>query len=237
VLIRSPWDYQQSCDEFLNVLSQIDASNARLENSLDIVRWNVRKTYLQQLEQSGVTIVPTHWVSSPSVAELRNLFTDLNSSAVVIKPVVGAGAENAFWLRPESPESLFQQVQQVYAGKIGLAQPFVESVTTFGELSLIFFGDDFSHCVQKQPKSGDFRVQEEHGGLIQSYEPSPALLRFAQQALQKIPGKTVYARVDIVMLNDASPAIMEVELIEPSLYLSYDLKSPERFANVIEALL
>ena len=110
-----------------------------------------------------------------------------------------------------------------------LAQPFVKSVTTSGEISLIFFAGEYSHSVLKTPKPGDFRVQEEHGGQIKSFEPDREIIEFAIRTLRNVPGDTLFARVDVVLLSNNQPALMEVELIEPSLYLSYNRQSPKRF--------
>ena len=237
VVIRSPWDYQQACDEFLGVLARIEASTARLENSLDIVRWNIQKTYLRQLEESGVTIVPTHWVENPSMSQLQQLFEQLGSDDIVIKPVVGANADDAFWLKPDSSVEIFRAAEHTFRNRLMLAQPFVKSVTTSGEISLIFFAGEYSHSVLKTPKPGDFRVQEEHGGQIKSFEPDREIIEFAIRTLRNVPGDTLFARVDVVLLSNNQPALMEVELIEPSLYLTYNRQSPKRFADVIDDLL
>jgi glutathione synthase/RimK-type ligase-like ATP-grasp enzyme len=218
-------------------LSQIDASNARLENCLSVARWNVEKTYLRDLREQGISIVPTTWMMSPSVADLHELFDRFNSDDVVIKPIVGANADDAFWLRRETSAETFQIASETFQGRMALGQPFVRSVTGYGEISLIFFAGQYSHSVLKKPKAGDFRVQEEHGGRIQSVVPEASVIEFAHRTLQAVPGETLYARVDLVFLDDGQPAVMEVELIEPSLYLSYDRQSPVRFADAIEALL
>ena len=165
---------------------------------------------------------------------MRSLFESLGSDDIVVKPVVGANADNAFWLRPDSPAELWQAAELVFRDRIALAQPFVSSVTSYGEVSLTFFDGEYSHSVLKTPKSGDFRVQEEHGGQIQSIEPGRELIEFARCSLTPVPGKTLYARADVVYLANGQPAIMELELIEPSLYVAFDSEAPERFANVIE---
>ena len=244
VVQRSSWDYQQAPDEYLRVLGEIERSSARLENSLQIAEWNIRKTYLRELQSAGITIVPTEWLQSPSVADLKQLFELLNSDEVVVKPVIGANADDAFRLRPDSPLSVWQAAEHAFDGSrrrdacpaaTALAQPFVKSVTTLGEVSLIFFRGEYNHSVLKTPKSGDFRVQEEHGGRIQPYQLATAVIEFARRSLEPIPGITLYARVDIVFLAGGQPAIMETELIEPSLYLSFDVDAPRRFADAIEA--
>ena len=237
VVIRSPWDYQQSCSQFLDVLARIDASRANLQNPLKVVRWNVEKTYLRDLQNSGITIVPTAWLQSPTVAELTNLFQQLNADQVVVKPFIGAGATDTFWLNSDSSPELLQLIETLYQGRLALAQPFVESVLSYGEISLTFFGGEYSHTVLKTPKTGDFRVQEEHGGIIHRIDPDPEIIAFARRSLAAVQADLLYARVDLVFLENQQPAIMELELIEPSLYLSYDEESPERFADAIEARL
>ncbi len=237
VVIRSPWDYQQSCSQFLDVLARIDASGANLQNPLEVVRWNVQKTYLRDLQNSGVTIVPTTWLQSPKVADLTNLFQQLKADQVVVKPFIGAGATDTFWLNSDSSTELLRSIETLYRGRLALAQPFVESVLSYGEISLTFFGGEYSHTVLKTPKTGDFRVQEEHGGIIQRIDPDPEIISFARRSLAAVQADLLYARVDLVFLENQQPAIMELELIEPSLYLSYDEASPRRFADAIAARL
>lgn len=234
VVIRSPWDYQSAVDEFLAVLEHIEASSSTLLNPLDIVQWNVRKTYLQQLEERGVTIVPTRFVENPSRQQIIDAFDEFESDQIVIKPVVGANADDTFWLRRDSITAQVPPLSSLYAGRLALLQPFIPSVIEYGETSLIFFDGQYSHSVLKTPKAGDFRVQEEHGSRILSVTPDAATIDFAANALQQVPQQTLYARVDLVNLPGDEPAVMEIELIEPSLYLTFDEHSPDRFAAAIQ---
>ena len=233
VVIRSPWDYQSAPYQFLNVLEQIDRSSAILLNSLEIVRWNLRKLYLQAIEAEGSAIVPTLWLTSPGVQELRDLFSRLNVSELVVKPVIGANADNAFRLTATASETELLCAASAFQGSIALAQPFIRSVVERGEYSLIFFDGQFSHAVLKTPKAGDFRVQEEHGATIQPVTPSQDLVEFARHCHKAIPDATLYSRVDLVLLENQQPAVMELELIEPSLYLAFDELAAERFARAI----
>jgi len=233
VIIRSPWDYQADPQAFLAVLEQIEQSSARLLNSLETVRWNIRKTYLRQLEQAGHTIVPTVWLESPSAAELKAVIAYWNTPEIVVKPMIGANADNALRLSNGASPELLQQAAAAFRNTTALAQPFIESVLRTGEYSLIFFNGKYSHAVLKTPKTGDFRVQEEHGGIICSVQPAPDIIACAERSLLSCPQPLLYARVDLVRLPTGQPAIMEVELIEPSLYLSFDSLSPARFADCI----
>ena len=233
VIIRSPWDYQSDPQAFLQGLEQIELSSARLLNSLATVRWNIRKSYLRELETAGHTIVPTIWLQSPTAAELAQLPDHWNCAETVVKPIVGANADNAFRLPRNPAPELLQQAVAAFQQTTALAQPFISSVTALGEYSLIFFEGQFSHAVLKTPAAGDFRVQEEHGGIIQAIQPPPEMIACAERSLQSCPQPLLYARVDLVLLPDGQPAIMEIELIEPSLYLSFDPQSATRFATSI----
>lgn len=233
VIIRSPWDYQHAVDEFLSVLQDIDSSEAKLWNSIDVVRWNIRKTYLQELQNRGTTIVPTQFVQTPTALQIQGMFDVLQTDQIVIKPVVGAGAEHTFWLRIDSSADELQQVELIYANRVALMQPFIASVSEYGETSLMFFDGQYSHSVLKTPKPGDFRVQEEHGSRLQAVSVDPLRIEFAQESLKLAPQRTLYGRVDLVELPNGDPAVMELELIEPSLYLSYDPDAAAKFADAI----
>jgi hypothetical protein len=114
-----------------------------------------------------------------------------------------------------------------------MVQPFVPAIIEQGEYSLFYFADHYSHCILKTPKSGDFRVQEEHGGILQSITPSKELLTAAKKALQTIPEKVLYARIDLVQYQ-GEYQLMEIELIEPSLYFNLDDKAAPRFAKAFD---
>lgn len=233
--IRSPWDYQHRLSEFLEVLKQIDSSNARLFNSLDLVRWNVDKNYLFQLEHEGIEIVPTHRMDQPTPDDIRELFSRFDSPGVVLKPTISANADDTFRIQPDAPESELVSICQIYSSKPGLAQPFMNGIIEEGEFSLIYFGGQLSHTIIKTTKQGDFRVQEEHGGgVIPVPQPEPNLVSTADRVLAACPESPLYARVDLVRTSNDSFALMEIELIEPSLYFRFADNSAKAFAAAID---
>ena len=234
VVIRSPWDYQDEPDAFLAVLETIERSGARLENGLDVVRWNLRKTYLRDLEARGVRVLPTVWGDGLTADGLAALTDEWGE--VVLKPVVGANADGVLRLRPGDGD-VRQRALAAYAGRLYLAQPFVRAVVEEGEFSVFAFGGEVSHAVLKTPAPGDFRVQEEHGGAIRAAEPEPALRALADAALAAVGQTLLYARVDAVRMPDGGFALMELELVEPSLYFPYAPGSAERFARALDARL
>ncbi len=234
VVIRSTWDYQRRFAEFLRTLEAIEKSGTLLLNSLAIVRWNIDKHYLRELEGRGVVIVPTAWASGVSSRqELVPLFENFQTMELVIKPTIGANADDTFRLRLDS-EANWTEVERIYRHKPAMIQPFVPSIVEDGEYSLFYFDGDFSHAVRKSPKVGDFRVQEEHGGQIRACQPDEELLRAAARAMAALPEPVLYGRVDLVRLADGRWGVIEIELIEPSLYFPYAPESTEKFAEALD---
>ncbi len=236
VVIRSTWDYHHDPDAFLAVLAEIERQGVRLENRLDLVRWNLRKTYLRDLAARGVQIVPTVWRDRLGAGELERLLEEVPGAEAVIKPVVGANAEGAFRLDRRAARRRAGEVEEYFSDRALMAQPLVRAVLEEGELSLFYFGGEHSHTILKTPESGDFRVQEEHGGNIRAVVAEDALRDAGRAALEAVGEAPLYLRADFVRSNDgASFWLMELELIEPSLYLRMDPQAPGRFARALGA--
>lgn len=233
VVIRSPWDYQDDAENFLRVLRNIEQSSAYLENSLAIVEWNIDKIYLKALEQQQVQLVPTLWREHFDQEELNGFFSHFKQEQIVIKPRISANADNTFWLSLENFQEKIPALKTAFANRNFMVQPFMENITNEGEYSLFYFNGQYSHAILKTPQNNDFRVQEEHGGQLKTIEPEANLIKHAQTtmaALAKIHQIPLYARVDFVR-HQQGFALMEAELIEPSLYFNMDKKSPKRFAQ------
>ena len=247
VIIRSPWDYQDDANAFISVLEKIERSGVRLQNSLATVRWNIDKIYLQSLADHDVSIVPTLWHTNFSNNELEYFFDHFNCQQLVIKPRISANADNTFWLKKETAEQFSRQLKTVFSDNEFIVQPFISSVIEEGEFSLFYFDGKYSHAILKTPKQDDFRVQEEHGGRLKTITPEQNLLKQADATLTAITNLTgempLYARLDFVRLtapvidetkNEVSNkefALMEAELIEPSLYFNMDDQAAHRFAH------
>jgi glutathione synthase/RimK-type ligase-like ATP-grasp enzyme len=235
VIVRSTWDYQQHAKAFLACLDKINASKATLLNSLPLIKWNIEKHYLKDLEKKGVSVVDTVWGSTFNEAELEAAFLHFNCETVVIKPVLSANADDTFQLSKatwkEKKDVLFKTFRQ----RDFMIQPFLHSVVEEGEYSLFYFNGAYSHAIKKVPQQGDFRVQEEHGGSLYSVDIDSTQDAIAQKALSAMPCEALYARVDLVRQNNEW-AIMELELIEPSLYFNLDEQSAPRFVKAVLAL-
>jgi glutathione synthase/RimK-type ligase-like ATP-grasp enzyme len=151
---------------------------------------------------------------------------------MVVKPVIGANAAGAFRLRRETWRRDAEAIERYFATRAALVQPFVDAIVTEGEYSLFYFERELSHAVIKAPAPSDFRVQEEHGASIQTVAVTDELRAVGDLAMRAVPGAPLYARVDLVRANGGDGYwVMELELIEPSLYLRMDTAAPGRFAN------
>ncbi len=231
VVIRTPWDYQRDLPAFLGVLDAIAAAGVLLANSPALVRWNAVKTYLGELAARGVPIVPTTYGHGITPDELRALPARLGVAECVIKPVVGANADDTYRVTASSEADA---IAARYVDRAWMAQPFVDAVVEEGEHSVVFFGGALSHTIVKRPKRGDFRVQEEHGGDIIATEPTAELIAAATRVIAELPEPVLQARVDLVRLSDGTLAVMELEAIEPSLYFRMHPRAPANFADAVE---
>jgi glutathione synthase/RimK-type ligase-like ATP-grasp enzyme len=235
IVIRSTWDYQRQPEAFLSVLEIIEIHGTPLFNSLEYCRWNMNKKYLRDLERKGVRILPTIWGETMTSDSVSQWCETLSSERVVMKPIIGANADDTFVLTPNDQQQI-SNARQVFQLKPFLVQPFVQSIQTTGEFSLFYFGGHYSHAINKRPKQGDFRVQEEHGGIITAITADDYLKKPGQFVIDQLGQPLLYARVDFVEWQ-GSPALMEVELIEPSLYFAFDEESPRRFAEALDRML
>ncbi|MEL7024370.1 MAG: hypothetical protein AAGL69_11540 [Pseudomonadota bacterium] len=235
VIVRSPWDYMKAPQQFLDTLDRI-ADSTRLANSVQVMRWNLDKRYLGELRDQGVAVVPTEYGESLTEQRLDELLGEYPEGAV-IKPVISAGSMNTFALQPPISAATRAKVLNAHANSVYMWQPFVRSVVEEGEYSLFYFSGQFSHCIVKRPKSGDFRVQEEFGGQIVATEATADQLQVAESVLAAIPESLLYARVDLVRGPADEWWLIELEIIEPSLYLRCDAMAPERFADATAAWL
>ncbi|MEO8440111.1 MAG: hypothetical protein ABI540_07810, partial [Spartobacteria bacterium] len=201
VVIRSTWDYVYDPDAFLAVLAGIERSGTPLHNSLELVRWNLRKTYLRDLAARGVPVVPTIWRERLQPNELQDLIAEVGTAEVVLKPVVGLNAKGAFRLDAQTARRRAEEVGAYYAERALMAQPFLSAITTEGEYSLFYFNGAHSHTISKVPKTADFRVQEEHGGVITAVATDDALRAAGDAALRAIGEAPLYVRADFVRAN------------------------------------
>jgi glutathione synthase/RimK-type ligase-like ATP-grasp enzyme len=225
-LVRSTWDYHEKHREFLAWAQQVEAA-AGLQNPLDLVTWNIDKTYLRELAEAGVSTVPTVWVDRGSDAGLEAVLAKRGWDEAIVKPVVDLGARNLHRVRAgENSPALRLTLERSGA----MVQPFLPSLEAEGELSLIYVDGKLTHAVRKRAAAGDFRVQSIWGGSVERAEPEAVEVDLAERALSHLDEPPLYARIDIVEGLEG-PCLIELELIEPNLYLTYHPPAADALAE------
>ncbi|MER6674775.1 hypothetical protein [Streptomyces sp. NPDC000983] len=232
-LIRSTWDYSWRTTEFLAWVERCGRAT-RLANPAAVVRWNLDKRYLGDLAAAGVPTVPTRYLPPGTAAELPD------DHEYVVKPTSGAGARYAARYTPDRREQALRHLARMHEeGFTAMVQPYVRSIDARGERALQFFGGRLLHASRKQAvltPGTDFDARKvAHPGL-EPWTASPAELAVAERALAAVPDPAglLYARVDLVDGDDGEPRVMELELVEPNLFL---FLHPGSTGRVVEAVL
>lgn len=231
-VVRNTWDYTSRLSEFLDVLDKIENAGCRVYNDPHLIRWNSNKSYLKELEKAGVSIVPSLFPEEQSLDVAKKKIFEFREEKFILKPLVGAGSQDIrvfdkktslldhlFGLPPSEVENYF-------------LQPFQNTVFD-GEISYFYFNGVFQYAIRKKPKSGDFRVQEEYGGLINKHTPSQLELDRSKAVLDQV-GDTLYARVD-ALHKSTDWKLMELELIEPSMFFKFVPNGAKRFSDALLA--
>jgi glutathione synthase/RimK-type ligase-like ATP-grasp enzyme len=227
VLLRSVWDYHVRYDEFTEWLNLVDKAGVPVFNDSGLVRWNGDKRYLVELRERGVAIVPSQIAAG---ACLREVVAGLDGQEIVIKPTVSAAARHT--VRGVAGSGELSRAMDDLPDTVYLVQPFVSEIVTEGEWSLMFIDGEFTHAVVKRPAAGDYRVQMMFGGESTLTDPSPTVLEGARAALAAAGSPPLYARVDGVVVNGRF-LLMELELIEPYLFLPEFPEATEKLAAAV----
>lgn len=220
-VFRTTWDYFHRIHEFRAWLDRATVQT-RLLNSCDLVRWNVDKHYLKDLERSGIRIVPTQVVEQGATCDLATFFDTFDTDELIIKPCIAGTARHTYRVQRDTLAERQVILNQLLAEESMLVQPFLRSVPEQGEVSLVVIGGEVRHAVRKCAKLGDFRVQDDFGGTAKAYEATPAERDLALRAVAACPEKPAYARVDIVNDNAGLNAVSELELVEPELFFRFN---------------
>lgn len=234
IVLRSCWDYFQRPAEFFAWLDRVERAGVRLLNPPALVRWNVRKTYLAELEARGVAVVPTAWAMPGEAATLAGVLAGRGWGDAVVKPVVSAGGFETWRTSPADAPAHEARFAALRDRSGAMVQPFMAGIERGGEWSLLYYGGRFSHAVRKRARSGDFRVQPQYGGTAVADSAPPGVLDDANRAVAALPAPVLYARVDGVEV-DGRLLLMELEATEPSLFFAEEPAAAERFASALLA--
>jgi glutathione synthase/RimK-type ligase-like ATP-grasp enzyme len=210
------WGYHLDYQRWLDLLSHAELEHLPLINPPALLRWNSDKAYLAELGEEGVPTVPTMAVEAASDADLDEARRRFMTDWLVIKPPVSASAFGTHRLGPGDDLPWESRRRPM------IIQPLIEEIGHTGEFSLMLFGGEYSHAVVKRPRAGDFRVQPYHGGeTLPCARPPDGAIELAKAALAVAPTPATYARVDIIPDDEGTLRIMELELIEPALFLDH----------------
>ena len=223
------WGYHRDHGRWLKACATWSEAGLAVANPAEALRWNSDKTYLARLADKGVPIPPTRWTDRVTQDQVDAAFAETGAPVLIVKPTVSAGAFHTLRLTPgevlsDAPEGA------------AMVQPYLKSIETEGETSLLFFGGRFSHAVNKRPVAGDFRIQVQFGGLYRAVTPDAAAMALAEQVLTAIDEPLLYARIDVAR-DDGRWVLMEAELIEPDFYLDHDPANGAGFAEAVMARL
>ena len=211
------WDYFEGNEHaFLSQLAKADAVT-KVFNNYKCVKWNARKSYLDELERAGAPVIRTVVLERVTENAIAKAFDTLGTDKIVIKPQVGGGAwKQVLYTKGEPfPE------KNTLPPEEAMVQAFLPSVVEEGEYSFLYFGGQFSHGLIKRAKKGDYRIQSIYGGTEESYAPTQAERDAAHAVLGALDFTPLYARVDLLRGRDGTLKLIELEMIEPYLYLAH----------------
>lgn len=229
-VIRTTWDYTERADQFLAALESHERNGLRVCNPSQVVRWNMRKTYLQEL---GPSAIETVWTDKPDAHTVAQAFDALDAAEVVLKPQVGAGSVRTVRLKRNAWSEA-----DLIDGPVGPAmiQPYLRAIETEGERSLFWFGGEYSHAVRKVPADGNW-LANTAGARFVADPPPPAAMEAAEAARVRAPRDLLYVRIDLVLGDDGKWRVIEIEAIEPYLFLDFAPEGADVFVGAIARVL
>lgn len=241
VVFRTTWDYFDRFGAFNAWLDRVQ-SLTRLCNAPTIIRWNMDKHYLADLDAKGVSVVRSRFIERGTTLRLQGLLDETGWQEAVIKPCVSGGARHTYRVDRTNAAQLDVTIQGLLAAEAFLLQPFERAIMEQGEDSLMMIDGRYSHAVRKVAKPGDFRVQDDHGGSVHAYQPTAEQIALAERAMAACATVPTYGRVDMVQVDTGQAdarhdAVMELELVEPELWLRVHPAAATSFAEAIASRL
>lgn len=232
LLIRQTWDYWDREKEFRAWLDERNRSGPPMWNQPATLHWNLNKGYLRELAAGDVSVVDTAWIPKGATTTLRSVMDERGWDRVVVKPAVSAGGFRTFAVREPLGPKHEKAFAELLAQRELIVQPFLDTIVTQGEWSLVFFDGTFEYSLIKRAAPGEFRVQDRFGGTATIVEAPPELIEQARNALRPAPGDLLYARVDGIW-DGSRFTVLELEIFEPVLFFGLVTGSAARLAQAI----
>ncbi len=231
LVFRSCWNYHVKFSEFQNWLKSLNSLTVPIFNSLEISEWNLHKRYLLELQNKGVSVSYTQLIAQADLNPLLDTFFK-NQKQIVIKPAISLNGHETYLVEMADVFECKTRIAQVQKSGDVLVQEYLPEIKETGEYSFIFFNGQFSHAVQKLAKNGEFRIHIEHGGRRVAYHPSADEIKQAEAIVAMILENLLSVRVDGV-LRHGKLILIELEIIDPSLFLENDPQSAKRFTEAL----
>ncbi|PIE35224.1 hypothetical protein CSA56_05065, partial [candidate division KSB3 bacterium] len=231
IILRANWDYHHDVEGFLRWLDRLDETGLKVCNPIPIVKRNLVKDYVLELEAAGISVPVTDCWERSSNESLQAIFEKHGWQQAVLKPQIGASGHLVEKVVMSEIDDWVTTIADSEPQKKWLVQEFLPEVLESGELSLIFFHGDFSHAVVKHTQKGEFRVNSQFKGILERALPTPEIIAQAGKALTTLDTIPLYARIDGVIREEGRFILCEMELNEPALYLQYAPGQASRFAE------
>jgi glutathione synthase/RimK-type ligase-like ATP-grasp enzyme len=220
VLIRSCWDYHEKPEEFEDWLGELDSLSTPVFNDPEILRWNMRKTYLRDLEERGLPVIPTEFLEPHANLRLESLLDRRGWDDVVVKPMIGAGGYRMTRTARERLDRDRESIHSLMNDRGIIIQPYRERIRRDGEWSFVFFGGCYQYTIHKKPPSDDYRAHEKRGATYEPVEPPEIVVDRVRELVDRAELDCLYQRMDGLVL-DGSIELMEMECLEPSFYFTH----------------
>ena len=235
IILKSPWDYVEKPTLFYAWLDQMTELNIPVLNPADIVEWNCDKHYLKDIADEGLKVIPTAFIEKGSTFNYGEHCKSFDTETLIVKPCVSGSSKNTFLLARDSEEET-AMINKLLEKEAMMVQPFIPSVQEEGEWAFLYFGGKFSHALMKKPAEGEFRCQQQFGGSVHAIQPEASVLESATEYVTQFAEGCLYARVDGLVI-EGTFYLMELELVDPVLFLSIDEEAAERYYVALQTAL
>jgi hypothetical protein len=229
-VVRSVFDYHLRREEFISWVDRVEPLTS-LYNPPDIVRWNSHKSYLRRLSEEGFPTIPTEWVDRGSKVDLAAVLAAKSWPEAVVKPAVSASAHGTIKVAVGNHHEAQEHLDALTRHGDALIQPYLYEFEARGETSVIWLDGERTHCVRR-PSGMHTSLEDAHVGAPR--DPSVDELWLAERTYEWIEPAPLYARIDLLETRDHGPLVLEIELVEPALYLRHSVALADKFAAAVQ---
>lgn len=231
-LFRTTWDYFNRISEFSRWLESA-SMKTKFVNDIELIRWNMDKHYLRDLQKSSINATPTVYIEQEERVTLKEIVSSSGWDEVVLKPCISGGGRHTYRFLKDRTNEYETVFQELIAVEAMMVQQFQRNVIGQGEIALMIIDGTFTHAILKKARDGEFRVQDDFGGSVHPHSPTKEEIAFAERVISVCQIPPLYARIDVVKDNDGNLSVIELELIEPEMWFRFNPSAAERLADAV----